>query len=94
MDFESMGFFSWILAGLIIGAVARLLLPGRDPIGCLATIGLGILGAIIGGYVWTELFDKRDNISWIGAIIAAMILLLIFRSFTYRRRRSPFRRRF
>jgi uncharacterized membrane protein YeaQ/YmgE (transglycosylase-associated protein family) len=87
MDFESMGFFSWILAGLIIGAVARLLLPGRDPIGCLATIGLGILGAIIGGFVWTELFDRRDDISWIGAIIAAMILLLIFRSFTYRRRR-------
>lgn len=94
MNFDSMGFFSWILAGLVIGAVARFLLPGRDPIGCLATIGLGILGAIIGGYVWTELFDKRDNISWIGAIISAMILLLIFRSLTYRRRRSPFRRRF
>jgi uncharacterized membrane protein YeaQ/YmgE (transglycosylase-associated protein family) len=93
MDFESMGFFSWILAGLFIGAVARLLLPGRDPIGCLATMGLGILGAITGGYVWTELFDRRDDISWIGAIIAAMILLLIFRSFTYRRRGS-FRRRF
>jgi uncharacterized membrane protein YeaQ/YmgE (transglycosylase-associated protein family) len=91
MNFDSMGFFSWILAGLVIGAVARFLLPGRDPIGCLATIGLGILGAIVGGYVWTELFDKRDNISWIGAIIAAMILLLVFRSFTYRRRRSPFR---
>jgi uncharacterized membrane protein YeaQ/YmgE (transglycosylase-associated protein family) len=94
MNFDSMGFFSWILAGLVIGAVARFLLPGRDPIGCLATIGLGILGAIVGGYVWTELFDKRGNISWIGAIISAMILLLIFRSFTYRRRRSPYRRRF
>jgi len=94
MNFDSMGFISWILAGLVIGAVARFLLPGRDPIGCLATIGLGILGAIVGGYVWTELFERRDNISWIGAIIAAMILLLIFRSFTYRRRRSPFRRRF
>ena len=94
MNFDSMGFFSWILAGLVIGAVARFLLPGRDPIGCLATVGLGILGAIVGGYVWTELFDRRDNISWIGAIISAMILLLIFRSFTYRRRRSPYRRRF
>jgi uncharacterized membrane protein YeaQ/YmgE (transglycosylase-associated protein family) len=94
MNFDSMGFFSWILSGLVIGAVARFLLPGRDPIGCLATIALGILGAILGGYVWTEVFDRRDNISWIGAIISAMILLLIFRSFTYRRRRSPFRRRF
>jgi len=36
--------------------------------------------------VWREVFDRRDNISWIGAIIAAMVLLLIFRSFTYRKR--------
>ncbi len=81
-----MGLFSWIFSGLIIGALARLLLPGRDPIGCLATIGLGVLGAVVGGYVWQEVFDRNDDISWIGAIIAAMILLFIFRSFTYRRR--------
>lgn len=81
-----MGLFSWIFSGLIIGSLARLLLPGRDPIGCLATIGLGVLGAVVGGYVWQEVFDRNDDISWIGAIIAAMILLFIFRSFTYRRR--------
>ena len=81
-----MGLFSWIFSGLIIGALARLLLPGRDPIGCLATIGLGVLRAVVGGYVWQEVFDRNDDISWIGAIIAAMILLFIFRSFTYRRR--------
>jgi uncharacterized membrane protein YeaQ/YmgE (transglycosylase-associated protein family) len=86
MDMESMGIFSWILAGLIIGAIARLLLPGRDPIGCLPTIGLGVLGAVVGGYVWQEVFDRNDEISWIGAIIAAMVLLFILRSFTYRRR--------
>ncbi|MGI8941285.1 MAG: GlsB/YeaQ/YmgE family stress response membrane protein [Actinomycetota bacterium] len=86
MDIESMGLFSWIFSGLIVGALARLLLPGRDPIGCLATIGLGVLGAVVGGYVWQEVFDRNDDISWIGAIIAAMILLFIFRSFTYRRR--------
>jgi uncharacterized membrane protein YeaQ/YmgE (transglycosylase-associated protein family) len=86
VDIESMGLFSWIFSGLIIGALARLLLPGRDPIGCLATIGLGVLGAVVGGYVWQEVFDRNDDISWIGAIIAAMILLFIFRSFTYRRR--------
>jgi len=81
-----MGIISWIIAGVVIGGVARLLLPGRDPIGCLATIALGILGAVVGGFVWQEVFDRRDNISWIGAIIAAMILLFVFRSFTYRRR--------
>jgi uncharacterized membrane protein YeaQ/YmgE (transglycosylase-associated protein family) len=86
VDIESMGLFSWIFSGLIVGALARLLLPGRDPIGCLATIGLGVLGAVVGGYVWQEVFDRNDDISWIGAIIAAMILLFIFRSFTYRRR--------
>ena len=81
-----MSFFSWILAGVIIGAIARLLLPGRDPIGCLTTIGLGILGAVVGGFVWREVFDRQDDISWIGAIIAAMVLLFIFRSLTYGRR--------
>lgn len=85
MDTDSMNILSWIIAGIIIGGIARLLLPGRDPIGCLATIGLGILGALVGGFVWREVFDRRGEISWIGAIIAAMVLLLIFRSFTYRR---------
>ena len=82
-----MGILSWILAGLIIGAVARFLLPGADPIGCLPTILLGVLGAIAGGYVWSEVLDRQGSISWIGAIISAMILLFIFRSLTYRRRR-------
>ncbi|HZJ48152.1 MAG TPA: GlsB/YeaQ/YmgE family stress response membrane protein [Acidimicrobiia bacterium] len=86
MDVDSMGLFSWIIAGIIIGGIARLLLPGRDPIGCLATIGLGILGAVVGGFVWREVFDRRDDISWIGATIAAMVLLFVFRSLTYRRR--------
>jgi uncharacterized membrane protein YeaQ/YmgE (transglycosylase-associated protein family) len=78
---------AWIVVGLVVGLVARLLLPGRDPIGCLGTILLGVVGAIVGGRAWQELFGPQRGVAWIGSIIAAMLLLAVFRSVTYRRRR-------
>jgi uncharacterized membrane protein YeaQ/YmgE (transglycosylase-associated protein family) len=47
---------SWIIAGLIVGAIARLIVPGRQPMGIVLTIVLGILGAIVGGYLANILF--------------------------------------
>jgi len=76
----------WILVGLAVGAIARLLLPGRDPIGCLGTIAVGVLGALIGGALWTELFGPQRGVAWIGSVIAAMLILGLFRNVTYRRR--------
>ncbi len=78
-----MGVLSWILFGLLAGAVAKLLTPGDDKGGCLLTMVLGIAGAALGGWIGTQLgfgsvtgFDLRS----LGvAILGAVILLLIFR---------------
>jgi uncharacterized membrane protein YeaQ/YmgE (transglycosylase-associated protein family) len=71
----------WIVFGLIVGFIARALVPGKDNIGILATIGLGILGSVVGGLVFS-LFTGRITLSnpvgWIGSIIFAVILLVIY----------------
>lgn len=78
-----MGIISWIILGLLAGAIAKALLPGKDPGGCLVTILLGIVGASVGGWVGTQLgwgtveqFDMRG----LGlAILGSLILLFIYR---------------
>jgi len=52
---KGMGILSWIILGLIAGAIAKLILPGKDPGGIIVTIVIGIVGAIIGGYIATLL---------------------------------------
>ena len=78
----------WILFGLIVGFIARALVPGKDNIGLLATIGLGILGSVVGGLVFS-LFTGRITLSnpigWIGSIIFAIILLVIYNKVTGRK---------
>lgn len=76
-----------ILAGLVVGLVARLLLPGRDPIGMLGTLALGVVGALLGGFLWIEVlgFDNSGGIEFIAAVLTAMLLLLIYRKMTYGR---------
>ena len=79
----------WILFGLIVGFIARALVPGKDNIGLLATIGLGILGSVVGGLV-LSLFTGRISLSnpvgWIGSIVFAIILLVIYNKVTGRKR--------
>ncbi|GBD45873.1 GlsB/YeaQ/YmgE family stress response membrane protein [Thermoleophilum album] len=75
-----MGIISWIIWGLIVGAVARLLLPGRQSIGLLWTIALGVLGALIGGFVATGLlgiadYDDFDLGSFLIAVLTSVVLL-------------------
>jgi uncharacterized membrane protein YeaQ/YmgE (transglycosylase-associated protein family) len=74
---------SWIVFGLIAGAIAKLLMPGRDPGGIIITILLGVAGSVVGGYLATLLgfgevsgFDMRSLIAAIGG---AMVLLLGYR---------------
>ena len=75
----------YIVVGAVIGIIARLLMPGRDPVGFIGTIVIGIVGAIIGGYTWRAIFGNTEDVEWIGSIIAAMLLLWIYRQVTYRK---------
>jgi uncharacterized membrane protein YeaQ/YmgE (transglycosylase-associated protein family) len=75
----------FILIGLVIGVLARLLMPGRDPIGIIGTILVGIVGAIVGGYLWRAIFGQTEGVEWIGSIIVAMALLWIYRKMTFGR---------
>jgi uncharacterized membrane protein YeaQ/YmgE (transglycosylase-associated protein family) len=83
------GTIIWFLViGLIAGALARLLVPGRDPMGIVATIVLGIVGSFVGGTLWALLTTGRLTLtggSWLGSIIGAIIVLLIYRAVRSRR---------
>jgi len=85
-------FVSWILFGLIAGGIAKFLMPGKDPGGCLITIILGIVGAVLGGAIgdWFGIGPVTGfNLHSLGlAIAGSFILLLIFRLFIYQRRRD------
>ena len=74
-----MQFIVFLLVGLIVGVVARLLMPGRDPIGIIGTIIVGCVGALVGGYLWAMVFGNNDEVAWIGSILAAMGLLFLYR---------------
>ncbi|HPA26754.1 MAG TPA: GlsB/YeaQ/YmgE family stress response membrane protein [Acidobacteriota bacterium] len=78
-----MGILSWILMGLIVGIIAKFLLPGKDPKGCIITILIGIGGAFLGGFIGSRLgwgtFTGFDLKSMLLAVGGAMILLVIFR---------------
>ena len=69
-----------LIVGLIVGAVARLLMPGPDPMGLGATILLGIAGALVGGFLWRAVFGDSDGVEWVGSIIGAMLLLWVYRA--------------
>ena len=68
-----------VVTGLVIGIVARLLMPGRDPIGLLGTLVVGVVGAVIGGYAWRAAFGNTEGTEIIGGILAAMVLLFVYR---------------
>lgn len=78
-------FLVFLLVGLVVGVIARLLMPGPDPIGILGTIVVGIVGAIVGGYLWIALFGNSEGPEWIGSIVMAMVLLFVYRKMTYGR---------
>ena len=79
-----MGILSWIIFGLIAGALAKLIMPGNDPGGFIITILLGIAGAIVGGFIGTALgFGDVTGFnfgSFFIAILGAIILLFLYRS--------------
>jgi uncharacterized membrane protein YeaQ/YmgE (transglycosylase-associated protein family) len=86
-----MGLLAWILFGLLAGAVARLLTPGRHPIGCFGTMAVGIVGALIGGLIGEILFDEEvrfrfDLGPFLLSVVGAVVLLLALQALAGRRR--------
>jgi uncharacterized membrane protein YeaQ/YmgE (transglycosylase-associated protein family) len=78
-----LGWIAWIIFGLIAGVIAKFLMPGRDPGGFIVTIILGILGAVVGGWIGTQLglgaVDGFNLVSIVLAVLGAVILLFIYR---------------
>jgi uncharacterized membrane protein YeaQ/YmgE (transglycosylase-associated protein family) len=81
------GIIGWILLGLLAGTIARAVIPGRtEPGGCIGTTAVGILGALIGGFIATaldigEIDDFFDLGTWLIAIGGSILLLLLIRAF-------------
>ncbi len=69
------GVIGFIIAGLIIGGLARLILPGKQDMSIWLTLGLGIVAAVIGGFLWNAVFPNNDGIAWIGSLIVAVVLV-------------------
>jgi len=87
------GILGWIVLGLIAGAIAKAIMPGRDPGGIIITMLLGIVGAIIGGFVGRAVFGTDINTffdlsTWLLAILGSLIVLGIYHVVTSRGRRA------
>jgi uncharacterized membrane protein YeaQ/YmgE (transglycosylase-associated protein family) len=83
-----MAILSWILFGLVVGVIAKLLMPGRDPGGFIVTILLGIAGALIGGFIGRAMgfYGPNQSAGWLVSILGAVILLVLYRMMVGRRR--------
>jgi len=87
MDFSSHSILWILIIGLVIGAIAKLLMPGKDPGGCIVTILLGIAGALVATYLGQAVgwYRPGQTAGFIGALVGAMLLLLLYR-LIFRRR--------
>ncbi|MGW4914055.1 GlsB/YeaQ/YmgE family stress response membrane protein [Streptomyces sp. NPDC004270] len=80
-----MGITAWIIIGLLAGAIAKVLMPGKDPGGIIVTMLIGIVGGLLGGWLGKVIFgiDSIDGFfdlsTWIAAIVGSLILLFLYR---------------
>jgi uncharacterized membrane protein YeaQ/YmgE (transglycosylase-associated protein family) len=81
------GWLAWIVIGLIAGAIAKALMPGRDPGGCIVTIVLGIGGAVLAGFLGQQLgwYRSGEGAGFLAAVVGAMLLLFVYRLVASRR---------
>ena len=75
------GWLGWILIGLIAGAIAKALMPGRDPGGCIVTIIIGIAGAVLAGFLGQQLgwYGRGEGAGFLAAIVGAILILFVYR---------------
>ena len=71
----------WIVFGLIVGVVGKLVMPGKDPGGFIATVAIGIIGALIGGFLGRLLgmYGENDPVGFVMAVVGAVVLLWLYR---------------
>ncbi|MEP6995423.1 MAG: GlsB/YeaQ/YmgE family stress response membrane protein [Acidobacteriota bacterium] len=83
-----MGILGWIIFGLVIGALAKFVMPGRDGGGIIVTTLLGVVGALLGGFLGRALglYREGEPAGFIGALVGALVVLFIYRAMTGRRR--------
>ena len=77
-DISFWTFLWYAFAGLIIGVLARLFMPGRQDMNIFVTIVLGVVSAILGAIAWNAIFKDQRGIAWIGGIVVAIILLWLY----------------
>ena len=84
---EGHSWLAWIVIGGLAGAIAKLLMPGRDPGGCIITILLGIAGALLAGFVGHAIgwYEAGEGAGFVAAIVGAFVILLIYRLVLRRR---------
>jgi uncharacterized membrane protein YeaQ/YmgE (transglycosylase-associated protein family) len=82
-----LGILGWIIFGLIVGALAKLVMPGRDPGGIIVTILLGIAGAVVAGFIGRALgwYGPEEAAGFVMAFLGAVLLLVIYRQMVGRR---------
>ena len=83
-----MGILSWIVFGLVVGIIAKLVTPGRDPGGFIITMLLGLAGALLGGFIGRAMgfYGPNEPAGWLMSIGGAILLLLLYRAVVGRRR--------
>jgi uncharacterized membrane protein YeaQ/YmgE (transglycosylase-associated protein family) len=86
------GIVSWVVFGLLAGLVARAVTPGRQKIGCLPTLAVGLIGALLGGLIGNVVLGHKVHFGWdlgpfLLAVLGAVVLLLALEALAGRRRR-------
>ncbi len=83
-----LGIFGWIIIGLLAGAIAGAFVPGRQRYGCLGTMAIGIIGGLVGGFLWVNVLDQNEASGWLGALVIAtlgsMLVILVLRAMSGR----------
>ena len=82
-----MAILTWIVFGLVVGIIAKLLMPGRDPGGFIITTLLGIAGALVGGFIGRAMgfYSANQGAGWLMSIAGAIVLLALYRMLVRRR---------